>query len=99
MNKFRQLTTFFVGITALFALSSFTPGTATDEESEPVQGPKFEDYFNSVTTPSAAPDNEGFIRRWTVLEPISKPNRSNTVFTDSYLRDAFTKSISQNSSL
>lgn len=31
------------------------------------------------------PDSTGFIRRWTVLEPISKPNRSNTVFTDSYL--------------
>lgn len=52
-----------------------------------------EDYF----TPTAAnalpmrPDNDGFIRRWTVLEPIEKPNRSNTVFTDSYLRDAFSQ--------
>lgn len=89
MNKFRQLTTFLMGITALFALSSFAPKTMTDENPASDQGPKFEDYFNPVTTPSATPDAEGFIRRWTVLEPISKPNRSNTVFTDSYLREAF----------
>lgn len=35
------------------------------------------------------PDEKGFIRRWLLLEPINKPNRTNTVFTDSYLRKAF----------
>ncbi|MCQ2176109.1 MAG: acetylxylan esterase [Bacteroidales bacterium] len=51
--------------------------------------PKFEEYFEPVTTEFAVPDEDGFIRRWIILEPIAKPNRSNTVFTDSYLRDAF----------
>ena len=46
-------------------------------------------YFSAVTTPSAKPDNEGFIHRWMLLEPIDKPNRGNTVFTDSYLREHF----------
>ena len=46
-------------------------------------------YFSPVTTQVAKPDNEGFIRRWSVLEPMVKPNRSNVVFTDSYIRDAF----------
>ena len=47
-------------------------------------------YFTpSPAGVSAAPDSEGFIRRWLMLEPIEKPNRSNTVFTDSYLREAF----------
>ena len=46
-------------------------------------------YFSAVTTPTAKPDNEGFIRRWMLLEPIDKPNRGNTVFTDSYLREHF----------
>ncbi|MBQ2333633.1 MAG: family 43 glycosylhydrolase, partial [Prevotella sp.] len=41
-------------------------------------------YFSPVTTPSAQPDNEGFIHRWLLLEPITKPNSGNTVFTDSY---------------
>ncbi|MCQ2111011.1 MAG: acetylxylan esterase [Bacteroidaceae bacterium] len=39
----------------------------------------------------ATPDAEGFIRRWTLLEPISKPNGGNTVFVDSYVRAELTK--------
>ena len=46
-------------------------------------------YFSEVATESARPNSEGFIGRWLMLEPIEKPNRTNTVFTDSYLRDAF----------
>ena len=37
----------------------------------------------------ATPDADGFIGRWLLLEPISKPNRTNTVFTDSYIRETF----------
>jgi len=44
-------------------------------------------YFSPVGSPSASTDDNGFIRRWMLLEPIDKPNRSNTVFTDSYLRE------------
>ena len=47
-------------------------------------------YFTPATTSKMTPDPEGFIRRWLLLEPINKPNRSNTVFTDSYIRTAFT---------
>ncbi|MET0634467.1 MAG: hypothetical protein ABWZ25_00485 [Chitinophagaceae bacterium] len=47
-------------------------------------------FFTRATTSNKTPDNEGFIQRWLLLEPINKPNRSNTVFTDSYLRTAFT---------
>jgi hypothetical protein len=36
-----------------------------------------------------APDAEGFLRRWMLLEPINKPNRTNTVFVDTYLRETF----------
>ena len=46
-------------------------------------------YFSAVTTPSAQPDENGFIRRWLLLEPIDKPNSGNTVFTDTYLREHF----------
>ena len=48
-------------------------------------------YFSAVTTPSAQPDENGFIRRWLLLEPIDKPNSGNTVFTDSYLREHFAR--------
>ncbi|HTX17021.1 MAG TPA: acetylxylan esterase [Bacteroidota bacterium] len=42
-------------------------------------------YFTAATLSPKAPDADGFLQRWLLLEPISKPNRSNTVFTDSYL--------------
>lgn len=50
-----------------------------------------EEYFTPVSSNAAPahPDSAGFIRRWTLLDPIDKPNRSNTVFTDSYLRENF----------
>ena len=47
------------------------------------------EYFAQASTKPKAPNAEGFIQRWLLLEPINKPNRSNTVFTDSYLRRAF----------
>lgn len=46
-------------------------------------------YFTPATGKTMKPDADGFIQRWLLLEPISKPNRSNTVFTDSYIRRAF----------
>lgn len=46
-------------------------------------------YFTPATKLKMTPDADGFIKRWLLLEPIIKPNRSNTVFTDSYLRKAF----------
>ena len=55
-----------------------------------------EKYFLPAGTEAVSPDGEGFIRRWTVLEPISKTNRSNTVFVDSYLREVFAKEYFKN---
>jgi hypothetical protein len=46
-------------------------------------------YFIPATTRKMTPNAEGFIQRWVLLEPINKPNRGNTVFTDSYIRKAF----------
>ncbi len=46
-------------------------------------------YFTPATSSPKAPDADGFIQRWLLLEPINKPNRSNTVFTGSYVRSAF----------
>lgn len=55
-----------------------------------------ESYFTPATTSRMTPDSEGFIQRWLLLEPINKPNRSNTVFTDSYLRTAFAENYFPN---
>ena len=46
-------------------------------------------YLVPASAEAATPDAQGFLGRWLLLDPISKPNRSNTVFTDSYIREAF----------
>jgi hypothetical protein len=46
--------------------------------------------FTPATAAPKAPDPEGFLRRWLLLEPIVKPNRSNTGFTGTYVRQALT---------
>jgi hypothetical protein len=46
-------------------------------------------YFTPATSSPKAPDAEGFLQRWLLLEPINKPNRANTGFTGTYVRAAF----------
>lgn len=49
-------------------------------------------YFSPATIGPSRPDDDGFLRRWLLLEPMSKPNRTNTGFTSSYVRDALAPS-------
>lgn len=71
---------------AVLCLGLTVPGQAEKKNPDQALAP----YFKNVTAAPAKPSADGFIGRWLILEPIEKPNRSNTVFTDSYLRDAFT---------
>lgn len=48
--------------------------------------PALAPYFSTPVEEAIQPDDRGFIRRWLLLEPIGKPNRGNTVFVDSYVR-------------
>lgn len=52
---------------------------------------QYSSFFEPVQDENSVsmPDTDGFIRRWNLLDPIDKPNRTNTVFVDSYLREAF----------
>jgi hypothetical protein len=45
--------------------------------------------FTPATSAPKAPDAAGFLQRWLLLEPINKPNRSNTPFVGTYVRNAF----------
>ncbi len=45
-------------------------------------------YFTPARSSPKTPDADGFLQRWLLLEPITKPNRTNTVFVDSYVRNA-----------
>jgi hypothetical protein len=46
-------------------------------------------YFMAAAATPKAPDADGFLQRWLLLEPISKPNRSNNLFVGTYVRNAF----------
>ena len=69
MNKFRTITlvlTLAAGSQAMAAAPAST-SAARDAEIATFIGP--------VTTPEAAPDPDGFIQRWLVLEPITVGNQ------------------------
>ena len=55
--------------------------------------PVLEDYFAPASAIPATPDAQGFIRRWSLLEPISKPELTTnaTFFDDNYVREEFAK--------
>jgi hypothetical protein len=56
----------------------------------PDNGPRsIAPYFTPATSSPKAPDPDGFLQRWLLLEPINKPNRSNAGFTEGYVRVAF----------
>ncbi|WP_298191216.1 acetylxylan esterase [Novosphingobium sp.] len=57
--------------------------------SPPAASPALAPWFAPAAGASAAPDEDGFIRRWLLLEPIAKPNRTNQLFTSAYVREAF----------
>lgn len=52
----------------------------------------FDVYFTKSNAKPVSPDKDGFIRRWTLLDPISKLDiNSNTLFSDSWLKAEFEK--------
>ncbi|MDE6109554.1 MAG: acetylxylan esterase [Muribaculaceae bacterium] len=81
MRKYLLIMAAAIAAAAVFAIGL--------QAKKPSKAPLFEPYFSYPATDTARPDSAGFIRRWLLLDPIEKPNRSNTVFTDSYLREAF----------
>ncbi|WP_240543694.1 acetylxylan esterase [Spirosoma foliorum] len=46
-------------------------------------------HFTTASAAQKAPDAQGFIQRWLVLEPVKKDIVRNNIFTDNYLRTAF----------
>lgn len=77
---------YFFGL--LFAvLSVLLPAAAAQNTQAPAPG--LAPFFTPATAAPKAPDADGFLQRWLLLEPIVKPNRSNTGFTGTYVRETF----------
>ena len=83
--------TIFKSSLVAIGLLALMPGFSGRAQVYADSSTQLDKYLVPVTTPTAAPDAQGFLGRWLLLEPISKPNRSNTVFVDSYIREAFSQ--------
>ena len=57
----------------------------------PVNPGSLAPYFTPAEQVSKAPDKDGFIQRWLLLEPINKPLRTNALFVDTYVRRELTR--------
>jgi hypothetical protein len=92
MNTLRKIVMLAFGVLAVLAFQVFSaaPGGAA-RAAAPGDAPRsIAPYFTPAQSSPRAPDAEGFLRRWLLLEPIAKPIRSNAVFTDSWVRTAIT---------
>lgn len=84
IQNMSKIKSFLLSAVTLFL--SMTVGIHAENNSE---AHSLAPYFSLPANDAAKPNPDGFIGRWLMLEPIEKPNRTNTVFTDSYLRDSF----------
>ena len=88
-NTFKAMTDFF--LKEAESAAAFT-GRAWSQNNEAVERDSIrslDGYFVPASKSISNPDKDGFIQRWNLLEPIEVAVRSNTDFTDSYLRTAF----------
>ena len=90
MNMLRKIA---IPATAALAVLAFHVYSAAAADDAPRS---IAPFFTPATPGSKAPDAEGFLQRWLLLEPINKPNRGNTGFVGTYVRNAFNIESSPN---
>jgi hypothetical protein len=83
MNTLFKTLVLGTGVLAVYAFPTFSAAAADDAARS------LAPYFTPATASPKAPDADGFLQRWLLLEPINKPNRSNTAFVGTYVRAAF----------
>lgn len=92
MKAFTQSTLVAIGVLSMQAAAMAAqapPGLHAPPNPAAANAPRtIAPYFTVATAQPKAPDADGFLQRWMLLEPISKPNRTNTVFTGTYVRAA-----------
>lgn len=70
------------------ALAGAVQAGAVQSTDKPADTHGMEPFFEPASSAPKAPDSEGFLQRWLLLEPITKPNTSNAGFTGTYVRNA-----------
>src|SRR3982751_4906930 len=96
-RKYKSLL-FAIAVIVLSALQTGTtafgqpPGQRPPLPPIPIKGDTthtLSKHFIQASNAKKTPDAKGFIQRWLVLEPVKKDIARNSIFTDSYLRSAF----------
>jgi hypothetical protein len=82
MNMLRRIMISGMGVLAILTFQLFSNAFEAAPRS-------IAPYFTPAASTPKPLDKDGFIQRWLLLEPINKPNRTNTVFTGTYVRNAF----------
>lgn len=83
MKKLRKIVLLVVfGVLAAFV---FQVNSAAPDAAPRTLAP----YFTPAAPGPLPPDNDGFLRRWLLLEPISNSLRSNAGFNETFVRKAF----------
>lgn len=88
-KSIKLLLFFLIAASPMMAQEASTAAGNSLAESTSAKPP----YFISMVGESSAPDAEGFLRRWMILDPIHKDIRTNILFTDSYLRASFVDTL------
>ncbi|HEX8037979.1 MAG TPA: acetylxylan esterase [Chryseosolibacter sp.] len=99
-NKFLLSAMAFVFLSGVLSGANHALGQTPGERPRPVLPPipikgdtthTLSKHF--ILTPEAkkAPDANGFIQRWLVLEPVKKDIARNNILTEAYLRSTFSK--------
>ena len=91
MKTLRNSVILALSVLAILALQVFSaaPGRAAPAAAPDDAPRNIAPYFTPATSSPKQPDPDGFLQRWLLLEPINKPNRSNTSFVGTYVRTAF----------
>ena len=84
MNTSLKFAKLALGLVAALALRNGNAAVADD-------GPSLAPYLMPVTASPKGPNNEGFLQRWLLLEPIKKPfGNSNAGFSEPFVRNTIT---------
>lgn len=85
MITMNVLVRILTGLSGMFLACSMTV-QAQNPDSE-----LFKKYFSPATETPAVPSEDGYICRWTILEPIATQIPSNRVLNDDFIKDTFNK--------
>jgi hypothetical protein len=93
MNMLRNIVMPVFGVWAVLAFQgcsaasrSAAPAPVSGDATRGATARSLAPYFTPATAGAKAPDPDGFLQRWLLLEPIKQSIRTNTLFNEAFVR-------------